>query len=125
MSLALQSNRIWIVGLLLLALLSVAAVRTSAVSASHLRQGIPHHVAEALVVITTAADVRSGPGDEYLMLTSAQPGEQFPLLGRSVDNRWWRIDFGGQPAWIPTASTRVQATVLVSTVAVGGAGRSE
>ena len=125
MSLALQSNRIWIVGFLLLALLSVAAVRTSGVPAIHLRQGITHRAGEASVVIMTAADVRSGPGDEYLMLTAAQPGEQFSLLGRSVDNRWWRIDFGGQPAWIPTASTRVQASVLVSTVVVGGAGRSE
>jgi uncharacterized protein YraI len=114
-----------VVGLFLLVLLSAAVVRGSVVSASGLWQGLGHRAGDAAVVVTATTDIRSGPGSEYLVLTSAHPGEQFSLLGKSVDTRWWRIDFGGQPAWIPAVSTRAQASALVSTVTIGGAGHRE
>ena len=60
--------------------------------------------------------MRSGPGSDYLTLTAVQPGEQYALLGRSTDGRWWRIDFCGQPAWLPAASVRAHDAALVATV---------
>lgn len=113
-----SSQKIMVIGLLLLALLILAAVHGSAVSAYSLLPIGSMVAGEPSILITTDADVRSGPGSEYLILATAQPGEQFSLLGKSADSHWWRIDYGGQPAWLP--STRARASARVATVGIGG-----
>ena len=62
MSATLQSNRIVVVGLLLLVLLTAAVVRGSVVSASGSWQGLGHRAGDAAVVVTARADIRNGPG---------------------------------------------------------------
>ncbi len=109
------SNRLIAVALLLLALLLLAAVHASAVSAYDLLP-IGKQVEQPSILVTAAAEVRSGPGSDYLTLTAVEPGEQYALLGRSTDGHWWRIDFCGQPAWLPAASTRAHDAALVATV---------
>jgi uncharacterized protein YraI len=69
--------------------------------------------------ITAGADVRSGPGERYLLLSVAQGGEEHAILGRSSDGLWWRIDYRGQPAWVAAAQVETQATD-VPVVRVGG-----
>jgi uncharacterized protein YraI len=71
------------------------------------------------VRIVQLVDVRSGPGERYLALAAAEPGARFPLLGRSADGRWWRIDLQGQPAWVSAEHVRAAAAPLVPTVGVG------
>ena len=117
MSPASLSNRLTAFALLLLMLLLVAAVHASTVSAYGIRP-IGRQVKEPSIFVTAAAEVRSGPGSDYLILTTVKPGEQFALLGRSTDGRWWRIDFCGQPAWLPAGSVRVHDAALVATVTV-------
>ena len=107
--------RLTAVALLLLVLLLWAAVHGTAVSAYDLLP-IGRQAEEPSIFVTAAAEVRSGPGSDYLTLTAVQPGEQYALLGRSIDGRWWRIDFCGQPAWLPAASVRAHDAALVATV---------
>jgi uncharacterized protein YraI len=117
MSPAPHSNRLTAIALLLLVLLLAAAVHASTVSA-YGAMPIGRQAEDPSIFVTAAAEVHSGPGSDYLTLTTVQPGEQFALLGRSTDGRWWRIDFGGQPAWLPAASTRAHDATLVATVTV-------
>ncbi len=120
MSPAPGSNRFTATACLLVALLVMVAVHGTAVSA-YGRVPVGHQPGAPSVFITRAADVRSGPGRDYLILAVAQPGEQFPLLGRSSDRGWWRIDFGGQPAWLPAAAARAHAETQIATVTVRSA----
>jgi uncharacterized protein YraI len=120
MSLTFSSNRLVAMGLLLLALLTLTAVRGSVVYAYSLLPVTSHQVREPSILITVVTDVRSGPGSEYLVLAAARPGERFSLIGKSTDSRWWRIDFGGQPAWLLAGSTQARFPVVVATVSVGG-----
>ena len=115
MSPAPPSNRLTTVALLLLVLLLTAAVHATAVTAYGVMP-IGARAEEPSVFVTGATEVRSGPGSDYLTMTTVQPGEQYVLLGRSPDGRWWRIDFCGQPAWLPAASVRVHDAALVATV---------
>lgn len=114
------SNRLTAIALLLLGLLLVAAVHASAASAYGLMP-ISGKAETPSIFVTAAAEVRSGPGSDYLTLTAVQPGEQYALLGRSSDGRWWRIEYCGQPAWLLAASTRAHDAALVATVTVVGA----
>lgn len=86
--------RLTAVALLLLVLLLLAAVHSTGVSAYGMLP-IGKQAEEPSIFVTAAAEVRSGPGSDYLTLTAVPPGEQFALLGRSTDGRWWRIDFRG------------------------------
>ena len=117
MSPAPLSNRLTAIALLLLVLLLVAAVHASTVSAYSIMP-LGWQADEPSIFVTAAAEVRSGPGSDYLILTAVQPGEQYALLGKSTDGRWWRIDFCGQPAWLPAGSVRVHDAALVATVTV-------
>ena len=117
MSPAPLSNRLTAIALLLLVLLLAAAVHASTVSAYGVMP-IGRRAEEPSIFVRAAAEVRSGPGSDYLTLTAVQPGEQFALLGRSTDGRWWRIDFCGQPAWLPAASVRAHDAAWVATVTV-------
>jgi uncharacterized protein YraI len=120
MSLTFPPNRLVAMGLLLLGLLTLTVVRGSVVYAYSLLPVTSHPVREPSVLVTAVTDVRSGPGSEYLVLAAAQPGERFSLLGKSTDSRWWRIDFGGQPAWLLAGSTHAGSPFIVTTVSVGG-----
>lgn len=107
-------------GLLLLALLAFAAIQGRAVAAASPYSLWPLAaqltVSEAptapTVRVVAAADVRSGPGPQYLMLAYALPGEEFAVLGQSADRLWYRIDFGGQRAWLPSAAAATTAQAL-------------
>jgi uncharacterized protein YraI len=109
--------------LLALLLLAVGVVRSSGASAYVLLQAAPPLRAPvfdaAPAHITAGADVRSGPGERYLVLSVAQAGEEHAILGRSSDGLWWRIEFDGQPAWVAAAKVETQATD-VPIVHVGG-----
>jgi uncharacterized protein YgiM (DUF1202 family) len=98
-------------------LLAIGVTRGSVASADNLLPETPALRAPAR--ITIGADVRSGPGERYLVLTVAQAGEQHAILGRSSDGLWWRIDFRGHPAWVAAAQVETQATD-VPVVRVGG-----
>jgi uncharacterized protein YraI len=95
-------------GILLVALLAMAAVRGPAAGAAStlkLWSAPAAQDAAPLLRVTAASEVRSGPGHAYLILASTFPGESLPVLGKSADGRWWRVDIGGQAGWLPAAAS--------------------
>jgi uncharacterized protein YraI len=105
--------------LLALLLPAIGAARGSVASAYALWTETPQTTAASPARLTAGADVRSGPGDRYLVLTTAQSDEEHAILGRSSDGLWWRINYRGQPAWVAAAQVETQATG-VPIVRVGG-----
>jgi hypothetical protein len=111
-----SSNRIVTIGLLLLFLFGLGTARSSVVSAYDQLQANYGGYSAPHVQILQPVDVRSGPGDRYLTLAMLEPGARFPLLGKSADGGWWRIDLQGQPAWVPAHKVRAAASPMVPTV---------
>jgi hypothetical protein len=52
------------------------------------------------VTINTMINVRGGPGTNYAIIGSANPGQSFPVTGRNPENTWWQINFNGQTGWV-------------------------
>ena len=50
--------------------------------------------------IKRLAEVREGPGVNYLISGAAVPGEQYAITGKDAGGDWWRIEFDGQMGWI-------------------------
>jgi uncharacterized protein YgiM (DUF1202 family) len=73
----------------------------------------------AAVVVTGAANVRSGPGTTYTMVAVVTQGEQVTLLGRNSDSSWVQIRLAsGTVGWVN--STLVQSNVPISSLPVVG-----
>jgi len=45
-------------------------------------------------------NVRSGPGSEYVSVGNLEARATADVTGRSNDNEWLRVDFGGTPGWV-------------------------
>lgn len=62
-------------------------------------------------IVSTHGDgpikVRLGPGQGYAVFSTLPDGEDAKVIGHSVDNYWWKIDYNGQIGWISTAFTHV------------------
>jgi uncharacterized protein YgiM (DUF1202 family) len=103
-------------GLMLLALLALAAGPRTAADATAIVNLWPASPAARPVVpllrVTEASEVRSGPGHAYLVLATTFPGESLPVLGRSADGGWLRVDVGGRaqhpPPIRPPTSPRLR-----------------
>ncbi len=113
-----RSHKLLTCCLLALLLLALGAMRGTVAEATALMQKpSAAHVAPAY--ISAGAQVRSGPGDRYLLLAVVEGGEDHAILGRSSDGRWWRVDYRGQAAWVLAAQVQTAAT-NVPVVRVGG-----
>jgi uncharacterized protein YgiM (DUF1202 family) len=51
--------------------------------------------------------VRSGPSRNYVVLANAPRYTVFPLLGRTVDNRWVQVNFEGTLGWVATEFVQI------------------
>jgi uncharacterized protein YgiM (DUF1202 family) len=110
-------------GVLLLALLAIAAVRGPAAgAASTLNPWSAPAAGPAapLLRVTAASEVRSGPGSAYLILAVTFPGESLPVLGKSADGRWWRVDVGGQAGWLQATAPAPGPAANLGAVEVAG-----
>lgn len=56
--------------------------------------------AAAQAVLTTQTNIRSGPGTEYNLLGTSNPGDQFRVTGKNQAGTWWEIDYNGRTGWI-------------------------
>jgi hypothetical protein len=62
-----------------------------------------------VVVVGSAAIGRRGPGTVYDRLGEARQGQQFMILGRSQDSKWWQICcIANQPAWVSADAVTAQ-----------------
>ena len=55
-----------------------------------------------LVKVTTALNVRSGPGTSYSHLGAAAVGETYEYLDEVRNSKWMMVDYNGKVGWIPT-----------------------
>jgi hypothetical protein len=51
-----------------------------------------------VVVGAGGVNVRNGPGTNFSLVGSADPGSAAPLIGRYGD--WWQIQYNGSPGWV-------------------------
>jgi uncharacterized protein YgiM (DUF1202 family) len=58
-------------------------------------------------------NVRSGPGTNYRVVSSANAGAQLPLVGQSQDGSWYQVQVSGlaQPGWVLGSLTTVTGTL--------------
>jgi serine/threonine protein kinase len=81
---------------------------------------LPHPVATPYVRVASSPDrlnVRSGPGEEYDILTKAYDGQVLPLMGRDDAGEWLKVRASdGTEGWV--ASKWTQASVSVSSLPV-------
>lgn len=50
-----------------------------------------------------AVNVRGGPGTNFSVLGTLQPGQSFPIIGIDANGAWYRIDFNGPAGWVAVA----------------------
>lgn len=54
-----------------------------------------------LVVNAPLANVRTGPGTTYNVLTTVERGQEYDIVGKNAAGDWWRFCcVNGEPAWI-------------------------
>lgn len=57
--------------------------------------------APRLVVNAPLANVRTGPGTDYTVLTTVERGQEYDIVGKNAAGDWWHFCcVGGQQAWI-------------------------
>ncbi len=54
----------------------------------------------ALIATQGAVNVRSGPGQDYAIVTTANAGESFAVLGQSQQGLWILLEIRGAPGWV-------------------------
>ncbi len=71
--------------------------------------------ADPYITTTRAMNIRGGPGTNYAVIGSAASGQRFDISGKNASGDWWRIDYGGQDAWIyaPMVDASNAATIAV------------
>ena len=60
------------------------------------------------------ANLRSGPGTSFAVITKAEPGSAFTVTAKSDDGRWYQVNFGAgdkaQKAWVSADIVKVGGT---------------
>jgi len=56
--------------------------------------------AEAAVTVSSAMNIRGGPGTNYNVIGSANAGQRFVVTGKNPAGDWWQINFNGQAGWV-------------------------
>ena len=51
--------------------------------------------------------VRAGPGIDFLEVARLKAGEGAPVVGRTPQSDWWKLDLGGTRAWVYAAFVNI------------------
>ena len=64
-------------------------------------------------VVSTRINVRSGPGTNYGVVSSANSGARLPIVGQSQDGSWYQVTVDGlaEPGWVSGSITQLQGTL--------------
>lgn len=57
-------------------------------------------IAAGMVFITHDADVRSGPGDAYKIITRVDRGDELPFVATAAAVNWHAVELGGKIGWV-------------------------
>lgn len=61
------------------------------------------------VISSASANLRSGPGTEFDIITTVAQGRQYAVSGRNADASWWQICcVDERPAWVSASVATVQ-----------------
>ena len=66
-------------------------------------------------------NIRLGPGTQYEIIGTAEPGTLFDITGKNLNKDWWQIAYEGQPAWVyapNVTAIRAAAVPVVATPTV-------
>jgi len=58
---------------------------------------------------TDTVNVRRGPGTNYPLAGTLDPGSSFEITGKTLGGDWLQFDYAGQPGWISTGLVSVMA----------------
>lgn len=61
---------------------------------------VPEFIQSIVVVNTSALNVRSGPGSQYVKLLTAGGGTEFPVLGVTPDTAWFLVQTTNGRGWV-------------------------
>jgi hypothetical protein len=58
--------------------------------------------AQPVAIVLHSANLRAGPGTDYILVGTAHPGDRLPIRGRSEAGDWWMVstDAAASTAWI-------------------------
>ena len=73
-------------------------------TATSVPSATPETEVVARIISAETINVRSGPNTTFAPVGTANPGEEFPVIGRNSDGTWIQIDYpdlvSGQEAWV-------------------------
>ena len=52
--------------------------------------------------------VRSGPGTSFPVVARLSVGEGAPVVGRTPETDWWKVDLGGTTAWVYAPLVKIE-----------------
>lgn len=79
--------------------------------------GAPTAAPPRLVVNAPLANVRTGPGTTYTVVTTVERGQEYDIIGKNAAGDWWRFCcINGQPAWIIDELVDVEGAVELAPV---------
>jgi hypothetical protein len=65
-----------------------------------LESAVPGGASITVLDLKGILNVRSGPNVAYKVMTTIEPGQTFPVIGRNETGEWWKIEFDGQVGWV-------------------------
>jgi hypothetical protein len=69
--------------------------------------------AQPIAIVLHSANLRAGPGTDYILVGAAQPGDRLPIRGRTEAGDWWLVSAGAGTAWIFGELVEVQNAVSI------------
>ncbi len=82
-------------------------------------ESVPATPVPQLSTLTTAANLRSGPGTNFDIASAGEPGQEVRIVGQSADGQWYLLDNGvwvfGQLVANPPANVAVQTEAATPT----------
>ena len=60
----------------------------------------PEALSNVFVTAYRRVNVRNGPGSDYSSIGNLEAGTRADVIGRSNDDEWLQIDFGGKSGWV-------------------------
>jgi len=78
---------------------------------------VPTAVPPRLVVNAPLANVRTGPGTTYTVVTTVERGQEYDIIGKNAAGDWWRFCcINDQPAWIINELVDVEGAIELAPV---------
>ncbi|NDJ59607.1 MAG: SH3 domain-containing protein, partial [Chloroflexi bacterium] len=65
-------------------------------------------------------NIRTGPGTQFARLSRLPLGRTAEVIGRTINNLWWQIDYNGIVGWVSSDFAIIDANVDINRIPVTG-----